>query len=970
MRALAARAESEGRREQAAEPGPIGRQAEVTEICGLLDGAGDPPLAIVIAGDAGIGKTVVWKHVLRGASRCFRVLSCRPAQAETRLAFSALDDLFGEVLCEVLPALPAARRRALDTALLHGSDPGRPHEAAGGPGFPRPDRRVLARGVLDVLRILSRDTRLVLAVDDVQWLDRASASVLEFCIRRMDREAVSMLLTVRGATMGLPLGLGRDVPPARVRTVRLGPLGQGAIDDILRSRLGVTLPRYVLRRLCEAGGGNPFYALESARALLTEGGTCLAGDPIPVPDSISELVRHRLRGLAGDSLLVGQLVAASSDKREQVIRAAFGDEDSWVSVDQAIDDGIIERNGGVLRFTHPVLGSVLYAEMGMSERRSVHGRLGMSAQNAEERAWHLALAAEGPCEEIALGLDAAARHAAGRGAPETAAALAEQAMRLTPGGRPEATRERIVHAADHHFRAGEIARCRELIESALDGCPRGALRASLLIRLATAHYHQSGWTLAEQLFREAAEEAAGDPALRAHAEQELALARLVAGDLQAASRWAAVSLRSAERAASPRLVAHSLARVAVFEFLQGNRIRLDLMRTAEALDASAGEGPVERLALFGPSLVRGVILKWCDRLDEARQWFADCYRHALDSGDEASLPFLLYHFSELECWAGNWATAEEYALEGCRVARESHQETMRAAALYSLALVRAHLGEADEARDCATEALTICERTGNVPLTTSVLSVLGFIALSAGDNQAAHDHLERVARMTAAVGLGEPSVVKFLPDEIETLAALGEVGLAHTYTRQLQDAGASRGRAWALAAAARCRAHLAGIEGDYEGAQTACKEALMEHARLPMPFELGRTLLVKGMIERRAKSKSAAGESLAQALSIFEQLGAELWAGKARRELSTISARPLADGLTETQRRVAALVARGQTNREIAAAMFVTQNTVQTHIRHIFQKLGVRSRTQLAAHLLSPAATPVTSGNGAATITR
>jgi DNA-binding NarL/FixJ family response regulator len=132
----------------------------------------------------------------------------------------------------------------------------------------------------------------------------------------------------------------------------------------------------------------------------------------------------------------------------------------------------------------------------------------------------------------------------------------------------------------------------------------------------------------------------------------------------------------------------------------------------------------------------------------------------------------------------------------------------------------------------------------------------------------------------------------------------------------------------------------------------------MQHARLPMPFELGRTLLVKGMIERRAKCKSAAGESLAQALSVFEQLGAALWAGKARRELSAVSARPLADGLTETQRGVAALVARGQTNREIAAAMFITQNTVQTHIRHIFQKLGVRSRTELAARLLSAPGKP------------
>jgi DNA-binding CsgD family transcriptional regulator len=937
----------------AVDPGPIGRRAEVAEICGLLDSAADGPLAIVIPGATGIGKTVVWKHVVQAAARSCVVLSCRPAFAEARLAFSALDDLFGEVLEEALPALPPARRRALEIAIGRGSGPGLPDEAAGPAGHAQPDRRVLARGVLDILRMLSGDQRLVLAVDDAQWLDRSSAAVLEFCIRRIEREEISLVLTVQGDGSPLPLGLDRDVSPGWLRNVPLGPLSQGAIGDILRSRLGVTFPRYILRQLYEAGGGNPFYALESARAFLAGGGRYLSGDPIPVPESLSDLVRHRLRGLSKESLLVGRLVAAAADRREHVIRAALGDTDCWVPVDQAIDDGIIERTDGTLSFTHPLLGSVLYAQMPKSERRNLHRRLAASAETAEERAWQLALGAEGPCEEVAISLDAAARHAAARGAPETAALLAEQAMRLTPSGQPGQSRERMVHAADHHFRAGEILRSRELIESALAGCPHGALRASLLIRLATAQYHQNGWTLAEQLFREAAEEAAEEPALRAHAEQEMALARLVAGDLTGACRQAARSLRSAEQAASPRLLAHSLARVAAFEFLRGNPVRLDLMATAETLGASPAEEPLERLALFGPSLVRGVILKWCDRLDEARQWFTDCYRRALEHGDEASLPFLLYHFSELECWAGNWAAAEEYALEGCRVATESRQESMRAATLYSLALVRACRGQVEEARACAAEALALCERISNVPVITSVLSVLGFLALSLDENQAAHEHLERLAKMTTAVGLGEPGVVKFLPDEIEALAALGEVGLAHSYTLQLADAGRLRGRPWALAAAARCRAHLASIEGDYEGAQTACKEALAEHARLPMPFELGRTLLVKGMIERRAKLRAAAGESLGQALSIFERLGASLWAGKARRELARIAARPLTGGLTETQRTVAALVASGQTNREIAAAMFVTQNTVQTHIRHIFQKLGVKSRTELAARLLS-----------------
>ena len=539
--------------------------------------------------------------------------------------------------------------------------------------------------------------------------------------------------------------------------------------------------------------------------------------------------------------------------------------------------------------------------------------------------------------------------------------MPEQAARLTPASQSDTARERTVRAADYYFRAGDMTRGQELIQSVLPACPAGPPRARLLLRLATTHYHHDGWPLAEQTLRQAAQEAPDDAALRAHAEQELAIARLVAGDLPAACRLATASLRSAEHTADPHLVGHSLARMAVLDFFRGNGIRPDLLDRAEALDAAAGEESAWRPALFGPALARGLLLKWCDRLDEARPVLASQYRRALDQGDEAPLPFLLHHFSELECWAGNWDAAEEYALEGCRVADEGRQHSMTPATMYPLALIRAHRGQAQDARDLATEALVLCERTGNVPVASQLLSVLGFTALSLNDYRAAHAHLSRLADAIAVLGLGEPSVVKFLPDEVETLTALGDLDRARSFTQRLEERGRSLGRPWALATGARCRAYLAAVDGDFPAAQAACEQALSHHQQLPMPFELARTLLVTGMIERRARHKTAARRSLGQALGIFEHLGAPLWAGKARGELSKIAVRTPADGLTETERRIAGLVAQGQTNREVASAMFVTENTVQTHIRHIFQKLGVRSRTELAAQLVSaPAsATPV-----------
>ena len=164
-----------------------------------------------------------------------------------------------------------------------------------------PDRQVLARGVLDAFRNLSSARPLLVAVDDAQWMDRRSADVLEFCFRRLEREPVSILLTLHRADLVSQLGLDRALSPGRLSHVTLGPLGLGTIGEILRSRLGAAFPRYTLTRLYEACGGNPFYALESARALVERQRTSIVNEPIPVPKSLGDLVRHRLGGLSPEA---------------------------------------------------------------------------------------------------------------------------------------------------------------------------------------------------------------------------------------------------------------------------------------------------------------------------------------------------------------------------------------------------------------------------------------------------------------------------------------------------------------------------------------------------------------------------------------------------------------------------------------------------------------------------------------------
>jgi len=427
---------------------PVGRDTEIAKILTFLSDTSRGSAALAITGDTGIGKTEVWKHVLEAAAPSSLVLSCRPTLAERPLAFSALDDLLGDEAKDVLPALTGSRGWA-----------------------------VAARGVLDGLRVLASRAPLMIAVDDAQWLDRSSARVLEFCVRRLANETVSILLTFHTGDP-VPLGLDRDLPFDRLCQVPLGPLSLGAIGELLRARRGMVLPRHALTRLYEACGGNPFYALEFARALDNRPHVSLTNEPIPVPRQLSNLVRHRVRQLSPDVLLVGRLVAAAADPRERLIRAACHDQESWAAIDQAIDEGIIERAGAALRFTHPLLRSVLYGEMPHDARREVHQRLGEAAEGIEERAWHLALGADRPSEETAGLLDAAAGHAASRGAPAEAATLTEQAARLTPASGPEQARERTVRAAEYYFQAGETARSRELIESALPSRPAGPSRAS------------------------------------------------------------------------------------------------------------------------------------------------------------------------------------------------------------------------------------------------------------------------------------------------------------------------------------------------------------------------------------------------------------------------------------------------------------------------------------------------------------
>jgi DNA-binding CsgD family transcriptional regulator len=229
------------------------------------------------------------------------------------------------------------------------------------------------------------------------------------------------------------------------------------------------------------------------------------------------------------------------------------------------------------------------------------------------------------------------------------------------------------------------------------------------------------------------------------------------------------------------------------------------------------------------------------------------------------------------------------------------------------------------------------------------LSVLGFLELSLGNAAAANEYLRQAWRLHHRLGFGEPAMFRFVGDYTEVLIELGEHVEAIEVIDWLDERGQALDRPWALAVSARYRGLVAAADGDFQTAFASLDRALKEHERLPMPFELGRTMLVLGTIRRRAKQKRPAREALEEALAIFERLGAPLWADKARAELARIGGRRSAAGqLTEAEARVAKLAAAGRTNREIADVLFMSVRTVEGHLSHAYAKLGVRSRTELA----------------------
>ena len=920
----------------------FGRHAELDALRRFLGAVDQGPHALVLEGEAGIGKTTLWNvGVGMARERGFRVLTARSAESEAQLSYAGLADVLAEVQNEALESLPEIQRLALEVALLRAE-----------PGEIPVDHRTVAAGTLGTLRWLASTGPVLVALDDPQWMDEASRQALSYVTRRLEAEPIGVLSAVRiGEGLDDPLELARALTDERLGRLEIGSLSVEALGRMVSQRLGKDITGSALFEIHTVSGGNPLFALEIARASMEDPKRSLV-----VPRSLNEQVSGRIAALPArtrEALVVAaSLPQPTLEVIEKVVNRG-GD-----ALKPAVRAGAVEVRRGVVRFTHPLYASVAYAGAEEEDRARIHRCLADLAADPEQRARHLALSAAPPDAGVADALEAAADRARSRGAPMVAAELCLEARRFTPEDRPEDELRRVLSAADDLNELGELRRLATLLEEALPECRPGPTRAQVLWRLGRLASQADVISLddADPLLDQAEDEAGDDPLLRFAIHRTRVIVRYQRFRYAECEDPARLALEMAERANDPSRIAESLAMVAFAEFAAGAGVRDDLIARAmetwsEAARAHPGTG-------FGadehPGWLCGEVLMGADRLDEARSVLKSWQQEAEERGSEWALSLVFVVLREVELSAANWQLASRYVDQELAVEPEANE----GASILGRGQVAAYLGRTEDARRDLLFSLGDAESIGWIDGLVRVLAGLGFLELSLGNLPEAHRYLQRATGIFMDSGIREPGVCHFLVDEIEVLVGLGELTEAERHTNWLEKRGRALDRPWAIATGARCRGLLWAAKGDYDSALAHLERAAREHERLPMPFERARTLLVLGTIRRRAGRKRAAREALQKALGIFEQLGARLWAEKARAELAAIGGRPApTGGLTPTEERVARLAAAGRTNREIAQELYLSVRTVETHLSHAYRKLEVRSRTELATVLDAPVTT-------------
>ncbi len=901
----------------------IGRAEPLAQLDRFVQELAGGARCLVVEGEAGIGKTTLWQWAVDAAAReGYSVLISRPAESEAGLAYSGLADLLADVDMSVLEVLPQPQRRALDVALLRAEPIGR-----------APEPRAVFAGFGTVLKALGGQAPVLVAVDDLHWLDASSLRAIEFVSRRLGDETIGVLATTRvdSGQSGLP-----GAP-----TLRLGPLTPAALHRLVKSHVGVNLTRPAVLRLHRATGGNPFFAVELAGVLVTAG-LPDASEPWPVPTDLRDTIQARIGRLPDTVRSVLLTAAASARPTVDGLDVA--------ALENAAEAGIVTvGQHGRVSFAHPLYASAIYASATPDERRRVHAVLADEAIDVEERARHQALACTGSSEEVAGLLDEAALRARARGAPDVAAELEERSWALTPLDLPERAWHRRAMAADYHFHAGDLESARGLLVQLVDGPVLGPPQSRTLRLLGEVCYRLGALDDALRHLRRAVDAAEGDPDSVAAAEIDVAFVLFNSfGSFEEGARAARRALAAAEAVGDDGLLSSALAASVLGEFILGEGLDEEKLARSLRLENPDRSIPIERR----PSLLGGFAWLEAGQFDRARAVLEALAADLTERGEESDLPYLLAGLARLECSAGNLDAAGALADHGYDLATQAGSESLASFTRATRALVYAHEGREAETRLSVAEAVELATRSGWRLAAFWATSALGSLELSLGNYEAVLATLADSLDLVEEVGVVEPSRHPFLPDAIEALAHLGQLERAETLLASFDERGEALDRVWARATGARCRGLLLAARGDLDGALSQLEEAIEQHNRTAMPLERSRTLLAKGELHRRRKEKLRAVNALDEALAGFEEHGARLWATKARNELGRVGLqRGSRWELTAREEQIAHLAASGLRNREIADRLFLSPKTIEANLARIYRKLEIHSRAELGARM-------------------
>jgi DNA-binding NarL/FixJ family response regulator len=843
----------------------VGREAELTVLAEFVSPAPPSP-ALLLTGEPGIGKTALWEAGLGLAGQCgFRVLAARPGEAEPPHSFAGLFDLLETVGADVLAGLPGPQRRALEAALLR-SDP-----AGQAPG-----PFAVAAGLLGVLRCLAANTPLLVAIDDLQWLDPASAAALAFAMRRLDTAQGRFLLARRS---GQSTEAERALGAAGVRRVEVGPLSVEGTYRLLSQRTGLTVPPRTLSRLHAAARGIPLLVLELGQLLAARGPRFLDAG-LPVAD---------------------------------VPPSPF-------------------QGGRVAGLDRP----------GAAERPVAHRETAGSAPDETARARHLAQACTGTNARLAGVVAVAADKARHCGAAFDAVDLAEHAARLTPPGAPDRP-GRLLALAENLVMVGEPDRATELIAPLIGDFPAGAARARahlLLANAGTVTEHQDHLDRALAESREEPELQAAALAAKAVLLGVIQVQRI--GEAEASARQAR-ALVTSRGAPVERQVLQALAWVRVMRGLP--------------LDDLAGLAAAQPPAvLYESSIDRqaGIRLAFRGQVAEARQVFRALAKLAGERGEAWFLAAIRLQLCEVELRAGN-------VRECARLIDQQHEwaalEDLGANWARCQALLAAISGIPHDVAQWAASFAAIAVASPDDPgLQWDELEVgraLGVAALLAGQPERAAEALGPVWEHARREGINDPGAFPAAPDLVEALIALGRLTEAAAVTSRLRELAGSQHHPWGLATADRCASAIALASGYDDDAAAQLAAAASVLGELGLAFDCARSLLWLGQAARRARKRSVARRYLEAAATAFADIGSDGWAEQARTEMARLGQGRTGHGaeLTVTEQRVAALAAEGLSNKQIATRLTIAAHTVEVHLAHVYAKLAIRSRTQLAKHL-------------------